>query len=86
MPRDGDEVDMRNDFETALTQLQQIVTAMESGELSLQQSLELFEQGVRLSRECQDALQAAEQKVVLLTHSVVADAASDLASLEDDQD
>jgi exodeoxyribonuclease VII small subunit len=77
---------MRNSFETALAQLQQILTTMESGDLSLQQSLELFEQGVHLSQECQLALQAAEQKVISLTNSVSTDPVSNLTSLEDDED
>ena len=39
---------------------------MESGDLSLEESLQAFEQGVRLTREAQQALQAAEQKVRIL--------------------
>lgn len=54
------------DFETSLAQLEQLVTAMESGEMSLEESLKSFEQGVKLTRECQQALQEAEQKVELL--------------------
>lgn len=54
------------DFETSLAQLEQLVTAMESGEMSLEESLKSFEQGVKLTRDCQQALQEAEQKVELL--------------------
>lgn len=51
------------DFETALAELQTLVERLESGELSLEESLTAFEQGVRLTRDCQDALNQAEQKV-----------------------
>lgn len=54
------------DFEEALETLEELVTAMEEGELSLEESLKAFEQGIRLTRECQDALEKAEQKVQLL--------------------
>jgi exodeoxyribonuclease VII small subunit len=53
-------------FEQALGELEALVTAMESGEMSLEDSLKAFEQGVRLTRECQEALTQAEQKVQLL--------------------
>ena len=51
------------DFETALAELQTLVERLESGELPLEESLKAFEQGVRLTRDCQDALNQAEQKV-----------------------
>ncbi|KZZ41569.1 MAG: exodeoxyribonuclease VII small subunit [Saccharospirillaceae bacterium] len=54
------------EFETALQQLEQLVKSMESGELSLQDSLQAFEQGVRLTRQCQQALSSAEQRVQIL--------------------
>jgi len=54
------------DFEAALDQLEKLVANMEEGELSLEDSLVAFEQGVKLTRECQLALQDAEQKVQLL--------------------
>lgn len=54
------------DFEASLEQLESLVHAMEDGELSLEQSLEAFEKGIRLTRECQKALQEAEQKVQYL--------------------
>jgi len=53
-------------FEQALGDLETLVTAMESGEMSLEESLEAFETGIRLTRECQEALKLAEQKVQLL--------------------
>ena len=54
------------DFEASLEQLEALVHAMEEGDLSLEQSLEAFEKGIRLTRECQQALQQAEQKVQYL--------------------
>ena len=53
-------------FEQALGELESLVTAMESGEMSLEESLQAFEQGVKLTRDCQQALTEAEQKVQLL--------------------
>ena len=43
-------------FEASLEALEQIVHQLESGDLALEKSLELFEQGIRLSRECQERL------------------------------
>jgi exodeoxyribonuclease VII small subunit len=51
------------DFETSLAELQSLVERLESGELSLEDSLGAFEQGIRLTRDCQAALAQAEQKV-----------------------
>jgi exodeoxyribonuclease VII small subunit len=53
-------------FETALTRLEALVEKMETGDLSLEDSLKTFEEGVTLTRECQQALKDAEQKVTLL--------------------
>jgi exodeoxyribonuclease VII small subunit len=54
------------ELEKSLTQLEEIVEELESGELSLDQSLKQFEKGIKLSRNCQNALQTAEQKVQML--------------------
>ncbi|MEN9465277.1 MAG: hypothetical protein RL217_1458 [Pseudomonadota bacterium] len=53
-------------FETALANLEQLVARMESGELSLEDSLQAFEQGIVLTRQCQEALSKAEQRVQIL--------------------
>ena len=50
-------------FEAALAQLESLVSRLESGDLPLDEALRTFEQGVRLTRECQTALAAAQQKV-----------------------
>ncbi len=53
-------------FESSLVALEKIVRELERGDLPLERSLELFEQGVRLSRECQDRLNEAERRIELL--------------------
>lgn len=54
------------DFETALKRLEDIVKKLENGELSLDSALELFEEGVRLSRFCHSKLEEAERRVEIL--------------------
>ncbi len=54
------------DFEKKLNRLEEIVEKMESGDLALEESLKLFEEGIRLSRECNVQLTDAEQKVKIL--------------------
>jgi exodeoxyribonuclease VII small subunit len=54
------------DFEKTLEELNQIVSKMEQGGLSLEESLLQFEKGVALTRECQKALKNAEQRVQIL--------------------
>ena len=53
-------------FETSLEKLEKLVEQMEDGDLTLEDSLKNFEEGIRLTRECQQALAAAEQQVKLL--------------------
>lgn len=54
------------EFEQALQQLETLVQQMEGGNLTLEQSLQAFEQGVGLTRQCQQALTQAEQRVQVL--------------------
>lgn len=54
------------DFEQSLADLQALVERLENGELSLEDSLAAFEQGISLTRDCQSALAQAEQKVQVL--------------------
>ena len=54
-------------FEQSMARLEEIVSLMEKGDAPLEQSLALFEEGSRLLRECTSQLDAAEQKVTLLT-------------------
>ncbi|HVY67217.1 MAG TPA: exodeoxyribonuclease VII small subunit [Gammaproteobacteria bacterium] len=53
-------------LEKSLEELEALVTRMESGDLPLEQALKEFERGVKLTRQCQTALQEAEQKVEIL--------------------
>ena len=58
--------DKPRSFESSLEQLELIVRELEHGELPLERSLELFEQGVKLSRECQERLNQAERRIEIL--------------------
>jgi exodeoxyribonuclease VII small subunit len=53
-------------FEKSLTELENIIAKMEKGDLSLEESLKLFEQGVLLTKQLQQTLKEAEQKVETL--------------------
>ena len=53
-------------FETALARLEEIVRELEQGDLPLEQSLKLFEEGIKLSRICNTRLEEAERKVEIL--------------------
>ncbi len=55
------------DFEAAIKELEQLVARMESGQLSLEESMQTFERGTALSQQCQQALDAAEQRIRILT-------------------
>ncbi len=57
------------DFEKSLQTLEQLVESMESGEMTLEKSLQAFEDGIKLTKECQLALREAEQKVAILLAS-----------------
>ncbi|MBW1645067.1 MAG: exodeoxyribonuclease VII small subunit [Deltaproteobacteria bacterium] len=56
----------KQSFETALKKLEEVVARLESGELSLDQSLKLFEQGISLVRQCSQRLDEVERKVQML--------------------
>ncbi|TGG90370.1 exodeoxyribonuclease VII small subunit [Natronospirillum operosum] len=55
-----------NNFEKSLADLEKIVAQLEQGDLSLDEAMQAFEQGVRLTRDCQQQLDSAEQKVRIL--------------------
>ncbi len=57
------------DFEKSLNELETLVESLESGDLTLEESLKAFEKGIRITRDCQQALTDAEQKVNLLTRN-----------------
>jgi exodeoxyribonuclease VII small subunit len=54
------------DFEAAIAELESIVKKLEEGDLALEQSLELYERGVQLSKYCHARLEAAERRIELL--------------------
>jgi exodeoxyribonuclease VII small subunit len=53
-------------FEKAMERLEEIVGSLEGGELSLEDSLKVFEEGMKLARFCSHKLEEAEKKVTLL--------------------
>ena len=59
----------KKSFEGALEKLERITRELEDGDLSLEDSLKSFERGVELTRTCQQALKAAEQKVEILSQN-----------------
>jgi exodeoxyribonuclease VII small subunit len=71
-------------FESSLKELEQIVEQLEAGDLPLEHSLELFEQGVKLSRACQKRLDEAERKVELLLRGE--DGAFSKIAVEEDEE
>jgi exodeoxyribonuclease VII small subunit len=58
---------MAQTFETSLDELEKIVARLETGDMALEESLELFERGVKLSRDCKERLLKAERRIEVLT-------------------
>ena len=56
-------------FEQAMSRLEEIVTRLERGECDLDESMKLFEEGAKLAHSCNDMLDKAEQKVMLLLNA-----------------
>lgn len=67
-------------FETSLADLEKLVERLEGGELSLEDSLQAFEKGVALTKDCQNALKTAELRISQL----VGDAEGSLQPLDDE--
>jgi exodeoxyribonuclease VII small subunit len=67
------------DLEKSLADLEALVAELESGDLPLEKAMQKFEQGIKLTRGCQSALQDAEQKVQLLLKSAGGDELQDFA-------
>ena len=57
------------DLEKSLAQLEKLVNELESGDLPLEKAMQKFEQGIKLTRNCQTALRDAEQRVEVLLKS-----------------
>lgn len=66
-------------FEQALAELEELVAKLESGDLSLDQSLTHFKRGVELTRHCQSILDEAQQTVEVLNHEASASTMDDAA-------
>ena len=56
-----------NDFEKSLDELEKIVEELQNGDISLDESIKLFERGIKLSNECRKTLESARQKITALT-------------------
>lgn len=68
-----------DNFEDKLTRLEAITTSLENNEIGLEDSIKLFEEGVKLSKECLTVLEKAELKVTLLKKDL-----NEIKNLEED--
>jgi exodeoxyribonuclease VII small subunit len=75
--------DKKQTFETSLRDLEKIVRRLEDGDLSLEESLKLFEDGVKLSRECQERLNQAERRIEVLLKDENGNPALEVIKAED---
>jgi len=71
-------------LEKALTDLEDLVEELESGDLPLEKAMKKFEEGIKLTRNCQTALKEAEQKVEILLKSAGGEALEDFEAEVDD--
>jgi len=65
-PNKAPETQRKGEFEKSLARLEEVVKRLESTDLSLDEAMKLFEEGVKLSRDCQKQLEEAEGKVEIL--------------------
>ena len=65
-PNKATETQRKGEFEKSLARLEEVVKRLESTDLSLDEAMKLFEEGVKLSRDCQKQLEEAEGKVEIL--------------------
>ena len=63
----------KKDFEGSLVKLESVVSLLEDGELSLDESIKKFEEGIKLYKGCRDLLEGAEKKIQVLTDSLKED-------------
>jgi exodeoxyribonuclease VII small subunit len=73
-------------FEQAMARLEAIVGQLENGDLSLDESLKIFEEGIRLSKNCLKVLEEAERKVEVLVQDTNGKKQLRAFSLDDDAD
>ena len=57
----------QNTFENNINQLEQIVKALQSGQLTLENALDHYEKGMKMSKDCEDQLRRAEERIHALT-------------------
>jgi exodeoxyribonuclease VII small subunit len=62
--------EIKGSFEQSLKRLEKIVDSLEEGEVSLDESLKMFEEGIQLSKECMDTLNKAETRIKQLTKDI----------------
>jgi exodeoxyribonuclease VII small subunit len=74
------------DLEKALSDLEQLVEELESGDLPLETAMKKFEDGIKLTRNCQAALKEAEQKVEILLKNAGGDEVLEDFDVETDDD
>lgn len=60
----------KKNFETSLTKLEDVVSQIEGGQLSLDESIKKFEEGIKLYKGCKDLLEQAEKKISVLSESL----------------
>jgi exodeoxyribonuclease VII small subunit len=73
-------------FEKAIQRLEKIVDDLEKGELDIDKSLEIFEEGIKMSRVCSKKLNEAEAKIEKLTKNQKGELVTDLFPVEDEDD
>ena len=72
-------------FEKAIQRLEKIVDDLETGELDIDKSLEIFEEGIKMSRVCSKKLSEAEAKIEKLTRNQKGELVAELFPLEDEK-
>jgi exodeoxyribonuclease VII small subunit len=77
---------MERTFEESLNELERIVKQLENGDLPLEESLKLFEEGVKLSRSCRERLAVAERRIEVLMKDTNGDLRIDSLEIDDPQE
>mgnify|MGYP001043080118 FL=1 len=73
-------------FEKAIQRLEKIVEDLETGELDIDKSLEIFEEGIKMSRVCSKKLSEAEAKIEKLTRDQKGELVAELFPVEEEND
>lgn len=73
------------DFETSIAELERIATAMESGQMPLDEALTAYQRGINLLRHCQSTLAAAEKQIEILDQGMTVPLQADSASATEPQ-